>query len=69
MGCEDCGHLCRESSGRAGTVLLVCNRAALREGETKRVLGEYPVGAKHVGEPVPVWCRRHEGEALSDINP
>ena len=59
MGCEGCPWLSRESSGRAETVLLVCNRAALREGETKRVLGEFPVGVRHVGEPRPVWCRRH----------
>lgn len=60
MGCEGCGWLRRESSGREDTVLLVCNHATLREGETVRVLGEYPKAVKHVGEPRPVWCRGKE---------
>ena len=60
MGCEGCGHLCRESSGREGTVLMICDAARLRAGEERRVLGEFPKGVRHTGVPRPAWCRRND---------
>lgn len=56
MSCDGCVHLCRVSSGREGTVLMICNAARLRAGEERRVLGEIPKGARHTGEPRPAWC-------------
>ena len=60
MGCEGCRWLIQEPSGRAEKVLLICTNANLRAGETRRALGLYPMEARHVDEPRPVWCRRND---------